>query len=101
MARVQGNLDQGYVTRPTRKAEATPQRCLKCISDPRGHDTHRQVSNSLPGAVPRPEETPTTVTVFRDGWHELTSGLGDQISGFGCCMARKPTRQMGGGDSWS
>ena len=100
MATVQGNLDQGYGTKPSpSKAPAKPQRCLQCITDPGASCTaHR---HSLPGAVPGLDETPSTVLVLRDGWQELTSGFSDQMTGFSCCMARKPARQLGGGDSWS
>ena len=103
MAIVQRNLDQGYATRPSRHSvdSAVPEvwtAALKCINDLRGHTAHW---GSLPGAVPGLEETPTTVVVLQDGWQELTSGLSDQMSGLSCCMARKPARQMGGGDSWA
>jgi hypothetical protein len=98
MATVQGNLDQGYCPKPKAEAQTT-QRCLKCITDPRGHAAHRDVC--LPGVVPGLAETPATVVVLQDSWQQLTSSLTDQMGPWSCCMVRKPARQTGGGDSWS
>ena len=103
MAIVQRNLDQGHATRQSRHSvdSTVPEiwkAALKCINDLRGHSVYW---GSLPGDMPALDETATTVVVLRDGWQELTSGLSDQMSGLSCCMARKPARQMGGGDSWA
>ena len=97
METVQGNLDQGYCPKP--KPESRTPRCLKCISDPRGHATHRNIR--LPGVVPKLPETPGTVVVLQDSWQHLTTSVTDQMGLWSCCMARKPARDTGGGDSWA
>jgi hypothetical protein len=97
METVQGNLDQGYCPKP--KPESRTPRCLKCISDPRGHATHRNIR--LPGVVPKLSETPGTVVVLQDSWQHLTTSVTDQMGLWSCCMARKPARETGGGDSWA
>ena len=97
METVQGNLDQGYCPKP--KPESRTPRCLKRISDPRGHATHRNIR--LPGVVPKLPETPGTVVVLQDSWQHLTTSVTDQMGLWSCCMARKPARDTGGGDSWA
>ena len=97
METVQGNLDQGYCPKP--QPESRTPRCLKCISDPRGHATHRNIR--LPGVVPKLPETPGTVVVLQDSWQHLTTSVTDQMGLWSCCMARKPARDTGGGDSWA
>ena len=97
METVQGNLDQGYCPKP--KPESRTLRCLKCISDPRGHAAHRNIR--LPGVVPKLSETPGTVVVLQDSWQHLTTSVTDQMGLWSCCMARKPARETGGGDSWA